>query len=289
MPAFSDGGESEIRKKDYLNHIHTILAHIRKGDIFQACFTFTKTVPFLGASNTLYALLRKSNPSPFSAFIATGSLEIACCSPERFLKVSPDGTLEARPIKGTRPRGSTPEKDAALRAQLRASLKDQAENIMITDLLRNDMGRVCTLGSIKIKKLFQIEKYANVHQMVSIIEGKGKFPGRNSSIAYVKSLFPGGSMTGAPKNRALEILGSLESEKRGIYSGAIGYLGFNNALDFNVAIRTAVIKNHKAFVGTGGGIVADSIPESEYNEAQIKVQNILSAIGFVNRMTQQKK
>jgi para-aminobenzoate synthetase len=259
------------------------------GDIFQACFTFTKTIPFFGGSNTLYALLRQNNPSPFSAFIATGSLEIVCCSPERFLKVTPDGTLEARPIKGTRPRGSTPQKDAALRAQLRSSLKDQAENIMITDLLRNDMGRVCTLGSVKVTKLFQIEKYANVHQMVSIIEGKGKFLGRNNNISYVKSLFPGGSMTGAPKKRALEILGSLESERRGIYSGAIGYLGFNNSIDFNIAIRTAVVKNGMAFVGTGGGIVADSNPEAEYNEAQIKVQNILSAIGFVNQMSQQNE
>jgi anthranilate/para-aminobenzoate synthase component I len=287
LPALPDVPVSEMSKDDYRSSIQTILSHIKNGDIFQACFTFSKTVPFLGKSQDLYLLLRETNPSPFSAFIATGGLEIVCCSPERFLRISPDGLLETRPIKGTRGRGRTPDEDRALKKELFESVKDRAENIMITDLLRNDLGRVCSLGSVKVKKLCRIEKYANVFQLVSIIEGRGKYPGKSGSIAYLKSLFPGGSMTGAPKTRAIEILGGLEPEKRGIYSGAIGYLGFNNSIDFNIVIRTAVIKNGKAIIGTGGGIVADSDPESEYNEAQIKVKNIIAAIAYLNHHVRQ--
>ncbi len=158
--------------------------------------------------------------------------------------------------------------------------------MMITDLLRNDLGRVCSLGSVRVRELCRIEEYANVHQLVSIVEGRGKYPEKSNRIMYLKSLFPGGSMTGAPKRRALEILRSLESARRGIYSGVIGYLGFNNSIDFNIAIRTAVIKNHEAFIGTGGGIVADSDAESEYREAHLKVQNIIDAIDYLNRSPQ---
>ncbi len=280
----SNSSVSEIDKSAYTNKINKILSHIKDGDIFQACFTYTKSLPFVGKGEDLYFLLRKSNPAPFSAYIRNHALEVICCSPERFLKISPDNIIETRPIKGTRPRGKNPEEDLQLKKELRESIKDQAENIMITDLLRNDLGRVCELGSVKVKELFRIEEYANVFQLVSIIEGVGKSSDDCDRINHIKSLFPGGSMTGAPKRRALEILRTLETGKRGVYSGSIGYLGFNNSIDLNIVIRSVLLKDGQAFVGTGGGIVADSNPESEYKETNFKVRNIVFAISYINQL-----
>lgn len=280
----SHSSVSEIDKSTYTKKIYKILSHIKDGDIFQACFTYTKSLPFVGKGEDLYFLLRKINPAPFSAYIRNSTIEVICCSPERFLKISPDNKIEARPIKGTRPRGKNSEEDLQQKKELQKSIKDKAENIMITDLLRNDLGRVCELGSVKVKELFRIEEYANVFQLVSIIEGVGKSSGSCDRINYIKSLFPGGSMTGAPKKRALEILRTLESGRRGVYSGSIGYLGFNNSIDLNIVIRSVLLKNGQAFVGTGGGIVADSNPESEYNETNFKVSNIISAVSYVNQL-----
>jgi len=226
----------------------------------------------------LYKQLRNINPAPLAAYLDFGDAQIVSASPERFLKVDAKNRyIETRPIKGTRPRGRAPAEDERLRQELLDSAKDRAEHIMIVDLERNDLGRVCEYGSVRPAEFISLEEYPTVFHLVSTVSGRLK--GDADSADCLMSCFPGGSITGAPKIRSMEIIDELEPTKRSIYTGAIGYIGFNGNMDTNIVIRTFLIKNNKAYFQVGGGIVADSEPEAEYQETLDKARALMQAIG----------
>src|SRR4029077_14408782 len=215
----------------------------------------------VGTPLALHDRLRRRNPAPFAAFLDFGDVVVASSSPERFLCVQPDGRVETRPIKGTRPRGLGPEHDAALALALAESEKDRAENVMIVDLLRNDLSRVCRPGTVRVPELFALERYATVHHLVSTVVGDLE-PGIDP-LDLLRAAFPGGSITGAPKLRAMEIIAELEPSQRGIYCGSIGYWSVTGELDTSIAIRTATVRNGRVYFSAGGGIVAGSAPGKE--------------------------
>ncbi|MCB2115367.1 MAG: aminodeoxychorismate synthase component I [Rhodobacteraceae bacterium] len=250
----------------------SVLDYIRAGDIYQANLTMRMRARRDGSALGLYGALRTRQPVGHGAFVALPGLPaLVSRSPELFYQVDAAGRIETRPMKGTAPRASNPAHDAALRLGLAASVKDRAENLMIVDLLRNDISRVAEVGSVKVPELFAIESYATVHQMVSQVTGQLK-PGTLPS-ALLRALFPCGSITGAPKIRAMEIIRELEATPRGAYCGAIGWIGPDGAQRFNVAIRTLTLYDgDEVEFGVGGGIVADSTPEGEYEEALWKAR-----------------
>ncbi|XP_021757714.1 aminodeoxychorismate synthase, chloroplastic-like isoform X1 [Chenopodium quinoa] len=281
-PMFSPlkaGFTSEKSRDQYIQDVEKCLRYIKDGESYELCLTtqLRKNVEEVDPLN-LYLRLREQNPAPYSAWLnfPKEKLCICCSSPERFLQLDRDGILEAKPIKGTVARGSTPESDEQLKLQLQYSEKDQAENLMIVDLLRNDLGQVCDPGSVHVPHLMDVETYATVHTMVSTIRGKKHEDA--SPINCVRSAFPGGSMTGAPKLRSMEILDSLESCSRGIYSGSIGYFSVNGTFDLNIVIRTVVIHEGEASIGAGGAIVALSKPEDEYEEMILKTRATSRAV-----------
>jgi para-aminobenzoate synthetase component 1 len=268
---------SNFEREDYLKAVERIIEYLRAGDCFQVNLAQRLLYPAHMSAVELYKRLRAGNPSPFACYFDLGDFKIASASPERFLRCE-RGRVQTRPIKGTRPRGRTPGQDRALVEELGASVKDRAENVMIVDLLRNDLGRVCGYGSIDVPTVCGVETYPYVHHLVS--EVCGRLRSGLGPIDLLRAAFPGGSVTGAPKIRAMEIIAELEPTARGPYCGSLGYVGFDGTMDTNILIRTFTVGRGWVQFPVGGGIVADSIPEREYDETWHKAAGLLQALNL---------
>lgn len=265
---------SEMGEEAFKAMVCQAKEYIHNGDIMQVVLAQRMSMPFTASPLALYRALRSVNPSPYMFFYHFGDFHIVGASPEILARLE-DDTVTVRPIAGTRPRGKTREADLALAEELLADPKEIAEHVMLMDLGRNDVGRVCQTGSVKVTDRMTIERYSHVMHIASCVEGRLKEGMTN--IDVLRAAFPAGTVSGAPKVRALEIIQELEPGKRGIYAGAVGYLGFNGDMDMAIALRTAVIKDHTLFVQAGAGIVADSVPETEWSETQNKARAILYA------------
>jgi para-aminobenzoate synthetase component 1 len=267
--------QSNMGFEEYAAAFQRIKYYIAEGDCYQVNLAQRFDSCVEGSLWQAYRTLREFNPAPYAAYMNTPYCQLLSCSPERFLQVD-DGVVETRPIKGTRPRSPLPAEDLRLAQELKHSEKDRAENVMIVDLLRNDLGKVCVPGSIRVSELFAIESFATVHHMVSTVTGE--LAAGSDSLDLMRACFPGGSITGAPKLRAMEIIEELEPHRRGVYCGSIGYVGFDGAMDSSIAIRTLVHSNGSLRFWAGGGIVADSELEAEYQETFDKVAVILKLL-----------
>ena len=269
---------SATEKKAYIEAVQKAKEYIAAGDIYQVNYSHRFSVPARCSGEQLFHVLRDANPSPFGAYVQGGNWTVISVSPERFFHY--DGkNVETRPIKGTRPRATDRAEDEALRDELLVSVKDRAEHLMIVDLERNDLGRFCTYGSVHVPELMVSEAHPTVWHMVSTVRGEPR-PGV-SLIEAVRSLFPGGSITGAPKVRAMEIIDELESVARGVYTGSIGYIGLEGTIDLNIAIRTLCLTGGRAYFHVGGAIVADSDPQDEYEETLAKGLGIARGLARV--------
>jgi para-aminobenzoate synthetase component I len=271
---------SSFTHRAYLESVQRVREYIFAGDIFQANLSQRFEVPLRESPWAFYSRLRRRNAAPFAAFLETPDASVISASPERFLHVDRNGLVETRPIKGTRPRGIGPEHDAALGQALAESAKDRAENLMIVDLMRNDLSRVCAPGTVRVSELFSLERYATVHHLVSTVVGQLE-PGHDA-LHLLRAAFPGGSITGAPKLRAMEIIAELEPSQRSVYCGSIGYCSVTGDLDTSIAIRTAVVRDGRVYFSAGGGIVADSDPEQEYRETLDKARALIDALAAGN-------
>ncbi len=268
------GLSANFTRPAYEAAVRRIIDYIRAGDVYQVNLSQRFRTAFQGDAFTLFRRLWQHNPAPFFAFIQAGDHQILSTSPERFI-LQKGRHVETRPIKGTRPRGATAEEDAALRAELAASAKDDAELSMIVDLLRNDLGKVCSAGSVRVAEHKRIEAYRNVYHLVSIVEGE--LEERKHSVDLLRAVFPGGSITGCPKVRAMEIIDELEPCRRHLYCGSIGHIGFDDRLDLSIAIRTATVTGDTLCFSVGGGVVFDSDPAAEYEETLHKGRTLLAA------------
>lgn len=269
--------KSNFSHEEYLKAVETAREYICAGDIFQVNLSQRFEANLSIPPYELYQRLRKINPAPFASYLDFEGVSVVGASPERFLKVQGDW-VETRPIKGTRPRGKSVEEDKALARELLSSIKDRAENVMIVDLERNDLGRVCRYGTVKVTELAILETYPTVFHLTSTV--KGRLCQGKSRIDLLKAAFPGGSITGAPKVRAMEIIDELEPTKRSVYTGSIGYLSFSGEMDLNIVIRTFLIKGGRAYFQVGGGIVYDSEPEAEYVETLDKAKALFQALNL---------
>jgi para-aminobenzoate synthetase component I len=270
------GVEAATEPSRYLDLVEAAREHIFAGDVFELCLTQRFDTEFAGRGIDLYAAMRSVNPAPMGAYLRFPEMEVLSCSPERFLSVDSQGWIETRPIKGTRPRGRTALEDEALAIDLATALKDSAENTMIVDLARNDLGRVCDFGTVSVPNLRAIERYASVFQLVSTV--KGRLRQGSTVVQLLRAAFPGGSMTGAPKIEAMRLINVLEDSRRGVFSGAIGYLNYSGELDLSIVIRTVIKREEALFFHTGGAITSDSVPADEYQETLDKACAIVRAI-----------
>ncbi len=270
--AFTLGAVSAPQRDEYLDAFARVQAYIHAGDCYQVNLARPFRADFRGDPLQAYRSLREFSPAPFGAYLELPFGQLLCNSPERFLQLSA-GRVQTRPIKGTRPRRSDPGADALERQALLASAKDRAENVMIVDLLRNDLGKSCATGSVRVDELCALESYASVHHLVSTVSGRLR-PGA-TAVDLLRGCLPGGSITGAPKRRAMEIIRELEPQRRGPYCGAIGYIGYDGAMDSNIAIRTLVCSRGTATYWAGGGVVADSTADGEYREIHHKAAAFL--------------
>jgi para-aminobenzoate synthetase component 1 len=282
---FDSRASSNFTREQYLAAVERVKEHIAAGDIYQANLTqqFSVAIDSRLSPETVFLNLRRDHPASFAAFLRRREDTVISASPERFLRVAAveendEGRrIEAWPVKGTRPRGTNAAEDADLRAELQESEKDRAENVMIVDLLRNDLGRVCRYGSVAVTEMFTVQEHPTLFHLVSKVRGILRDEATAGDI--LRAAFPCGSITGAPKIRAMEIIDEIEPEPRGLSMGAIGYFSFDGALDLNVAIRTMIIKDNVARFNVGGGIVADSDPALEYEESLTKARALLRALG----------
>ncbi|MCU1477916.1 MAG: hypothetical protein JWQ64_2609 [Subtercola sp.] len=273
------GGEVRWRHRpaEYLQLIRECQALIGEGEAYQLCLTNEITVDVHPEPLEVYAKLRMLNPTHHGGYLRFGDVALLSSSPEQFLEVTAGGAVMTKPIKGTRPRGETPERDAELRDELLESEKERAENVMIVDLMRNDLGKVARTGSVRVSKLFDVESYSTVHQLVSTVTAE--LADGLTGVDAVRASFPAGSMTGAPKISAMQILRRLENGRRGVYAGAFGYFGLDGRVDLAMSIRSIVLTPAGASIGTGGGITALSTPDDELAEIEVKAAALLAALG----------
>ncbi len=268
------GVGSSFTRRGFIEAIACGIEYVHAGDCFQINLAQRLLAPWSAAPLELYHRLRTCNPAPFAGFFDLGGMAVVSASPERFVQVR-QGTVSARPIKGTRPRGCSPEEDRRHAEQLLASPKDRAENVMIVDLLRNDLGRVCSFGSVRVESVCELESYATVHHLVS--EVRGQLRPSLGPIDLLRAAFPGGSITGAPKVRAMQLIAELEPVVRGPYCGSLGYIGFDGSMDLSILIRTFTLAGGWVQFPVGSGLVADSDPEAEYHETLHKAAGLLRA------------
>jgi len=273
------GVRSTFSRAGYVAAAGRVREYVVAGDIFQANLSQRLEAELGDSAFALYRRLRARNPAPFAAYFDIGDAAVVSASPELFLRVAGD-RVQTRPIKGTSPRGLSPRHDSAIGAALYGSEKDRAENVMIVDLLRNDLSKVCQDHSVEVPELCQVERYATVHHLVSTVVGRLR-PGQDR-VDLLRATWPGGSITGAPKVRAMEIIAELEPTRRGVYTGSVGYLSFGGAMDTSIAIRTFVVTGGRAYFPVGAGIVADSEPEREYQETLDKARGMLAALEYAN-------
>lgn len=270
--------KSNFSKEEYEEAIKKVIEYVKAGDVFQVNISQRVGTKINCEPLRIYEVLRQVNPSPFGGFLDFGEMQLVSCSPERLIRLE-DGCVSTRPIAGTRPRGKTFEEDLRLEDELVNNIKERAEHIMLVDLERNDLGRVCQYGTVRVDELMVIERYSHVMHIVSNVTGKIKE--NKDGFDLVKACFPGGTITGAPKVRCMEIIEELEPVRRGPYTGSFGYFNFAGDLDLNIIIRTIVIKDGMAYAQAGGGIVYDSIPEREYYETLFKAEAMLKSIRIV--------
>ncbi len=273
--AAAPGVTSNFSRDGYLRAVERVIDYITAGDVFQVNLSQRLLAPARDDPTELYLRLRRRNPAPFAGYFDLGGRQVVSASPERFLRVL-DRRVETRPIKGTAPRTGEPDADRAAAEALIASVKDRAENVMIVDLLRNDLSRACTAESVKVEQLCAIERYEHVLHLVSSVVGRLRQ--QRSPIDLLRGAFPGGSITGAPKVRAMEIIAELEPTARGAYCGSLGYLGFDGSTDLSILIRTITAAGGWWQFPVGGGVVAQSVPENEYQETWQKAEGMLRAL-----------
>ena len=274
--------KSNFTPEEYIKAVDRVRKYIAAGDVFQVNLSQRFEADLKIPPYELYKRLRMVNPAPFASYLNFQGVTIVSASPERFLKVEGD-LVETRPIKGTRPRGKDPVEDGRLAQELTHSTKDRAENVMIVDLERNDLGRVCRYGTVNVTELAILETFPTVFHLTSTVVGRLR-RGKNN-IDLLKATFPGGSITGAPKVRAMEIIDEMEPTKRSVYTGSIGYLSFNEDMDINIVIRTFLTKEGKAYFNVGGGIIYDSDSETEYMETLDKAKALIRALQLAPEVT----